>query len=190
MLYCCLYSTYVCVVLLFVFHLCVVLLFVFHLCVVMLFVRTCSWHPKVMNLFLDKKLVGGVPVESEDSFYNSSCTLIGNLVRGMLTRAVEDFVEQFSCGRVALLPVFLLQLCYKGDRLVFEPSLQEVEDSVVFVVQQISNTLQSIPHLKVRVCVCVVCVRVCLVFVYFVYVRMCVFCVCVWGGGGRVCVNA
>ena len=33
---------------------------------------------------------------------------------------------------------------------MFEPSLQEVEDSMVFVVAQIAKTMQSVPHLKVR----------------------------------------
>nr|WAW84833.1 axonemal dynein heavy chain reconstructed 1 [Halisarca dujardinii] len=107
-----------------------------------------SWHPKVINLFLDKKLMESVPPEREVDFHNSSCALLANLVRGMLGRAIEEFVEQISCGRVAVLPVFKVHLCFVDDKLVFEPSLQEVEDSLVFVIEQISKTLQHIPHLK------------------------------------------
>ena len=34
---------------------------------------------------------------------------------------------------------------------MFEPSLEEVEESVVFVLAQIAKTMQNVPHLKVHI---------------------------------------
>ena len=108
-----------------------------------------SWYPKVINLYSDEKLMGLMAPAKETSFYNSSCTLVGNLVRGMLTRSVESLVSQLSSDSLACLPIFRVRLCFHDNKLVFDPSLKEVEDSVVFVIFQIGKCMQNIPHLKV-----------------------------------------
>ena len=98
--------------------------------------------------------MGEIPAQKETSFFNSACTLIGNLLRGLLTRSIEVFVCQITKGGIPALPLFQVQLCLHERALVFEPSLQEVEDSMVFVVAQIAKTMQSVPHLKVRGTTC------------------------------------
>lgn len=101
-------------------------------------------------MFTDKNLMGDLPAHKETSFFNSACTLIGNLLRGLLTRSIDVFVHQITEGGTPSLPLFQVELCLREGGLVFEPSLQEVEDSVVFVVAQIAKTMQNVPHLKVH----------------------------------------
>ena len=103
----------------------------------------------MLNLFTDKKLMGDLPAQNETSFFNSACTLLGNLLRGLLTRSIDVFVCQITEGGTPSLPFFQVQLCLSEGSLVFEPSLQEVEESMVFVVAQIAKTMQNVPHLKV-----------------------------------------
>ena len=114
-----------------------------------------SWFPKVLNLFTDKKLMGDLPAQKETGFFNSACTLLGNLLRGLLTRSIDVFVCQITKGGTPSLPLFQVELCLRAGGLVFEPSLEEVEESVVFVLAQIAKTMQNVPHLKVHMCTCV-----------------------------------
>lgn len=132
-----------------------------------------SWFPKVLNLFTDKKLMGDLPAQKEMGFFNSACTLLGNLLRGLLTRSIDVFVCQITKGGTPSLPLFQVELCLRAGGLVFEPSLEEVEESVVFVLGQITKTMQNVPHLKVHVCI-YACTYICMYIRIYVciYVRM------------------
>ena len=133
-----------------------------------------SWFPKVLNLFTDKKLMGDLPAQKETGFFNSACTLLGNLLRGLLTRSIDVFVCQITKGGTPSLPLFQVELCLRAGGLVFEPSLEEVEESVVFVLAQIAKTMQNVPHLKVHMCI-YACTYKCMHIHMYVCMYICMY---------------
>uniref|UniRef100_A0A8C5R657 Dynein axonemal heavy chain 12 n=1 Tax=Leptobrachium leishanense TaxID=445787 RepID=A0A8C5R657_9ANUR len=101
-----------------------------------------TWYPKVVNLFTNKEAMQSIKSEKMNSFYNCVTTLMSNQLKDLLERSAEAFVKLFDVTDPCWLPLFKMQLTFDDEKMDFYPSLQDLEEAVLFIVTQISKTLQ------------------------------------------------
>ena len=71
-------------------------------------------------------------------------------MKRLLTASIKAYEELFDRNNVLNLPLFRLQLCMEGkNKMVFFPSLEDLEDTVMSVVDTIAKSMQSIPTVQV-----------------------------------------
>uniref|UniRef100_A0A8C7T568 Dynein axonemal heavy chain 12 n=1 Tax=Oncorhynchus mykiss TaxID=8022 RepID=A0A8C7T568_ONCMY len=103
-----------------------------------------TWFPKVIHLLTSKDMLQGVRAEKLDSFYNCVSTLISNQLRSLVERSVEDFVSLFDPLNVYQLPLFRMDLTFDDEKMEFYPSFQDLEESVLEILNLITNTMQKV----------------------------------------------
>ncbi|XP_055788183.1 dynein axonemal heavy chain 12 isoform X2 [Salvelinus fontinalis] len=103
-----------------------------------------TWFPKVIHLLTSKDMLQGVRAEKLDSFYNCVSTLISNQLRSLVERSVEDFVSLFNPCNVYQLPLFRMDLTFDDEKMEFYPSFQDLEESVLEILNLITNTMQKV----------------------------------------------
>eukprot|EP00063_Salmo_salar_P015399 XP_013990234.1 PREDICTED: dynein heavy chain 12, axonemal isoform X3 [Salmo salar] len=103
-----------------------------------------TWFPKVIHLLTSRDMLQGVRAEKLDSFYNCVSTLISNQLRSLVERSVEDFVSLFDPRNVYQLPLFRMDLTFDDEKMEFYPSFQDLEESVLEILNLITNTMQKV----------------------------------------------
>uniref|UniRef100_A0A8C8MKR5 Dynein axonemal heavy chain 12 n=1 Tax=Oncorhynchus tshawytscha TaxID=74940 RepID=A0A8C8MKR5_ONCTS len=103
-----------------------------------------TWFPKVIHLLTSKDMLQGVRAEKLDSFYNCVSTLISNQLRSLVERSVEYFVSLFDPLNVYQLPLFRMDLTFDDEKMEFYPSFQDLEESVLEILNLITNTMQKV----------------------------------------------
>uniref|UniRef100_A0A674AX37 Dynein axonemal heavy chain 12 n=1 Tax=Salmo trutta TaxID=8032 RepID=A0A674AX37_SALTR len=103
-----------------------------------------TWFPKVIHLLTSRDMLQGVRPEKLDSFYNCVSTLISNQLRSLVERSVEDFVSLFDPCNVYQLPLFRMDLTFDDEKMEFYPSFQDLEESVLEILNLITNTMQKV----------------------------------------------
>ncbi|XP_063282951.1 dynein axonemal heavy chain 12 [Pelobates fuscus] len=103
-----------------------------------------TWYPKVINLFTNKEALSAIKPDKIDSFYTCLSTLMSNQLKDLLQRSIEAYVKLFDDSDLRWLPLFKMQLTFDDEKMDFYPSFQDLEEAVLFIVTQISNTLQNI----------------------------------------------
>uniref|UniRef100_H3B7G7 Dynein axonemal heavy chain 12 n=1 Tax=Latimeria chalumnae TaxID=7897 RepID=H3B7G7_LATCH len=101
-----------------------------------------TWYPKVINLFTNKDTLKGIKSDKLDSFYNCVSTLLSNQLKDFLKRTVGAYVSLFDPLDIQNLPLFKMELTFDDENMDFYPSFQDLEETVLFVVTQISITMQ------------------------------------------------
>ncbi|XP_041350374.1 dynein heavy chain 12, axonemal-like isoform X3 [Gigantopelta aegis] len=107
-----------------------------------------SWHPNVINVFADKHSFANIKPEHMDSFYNSVSTLVSNQLKDLLVRTVESFVSLFDYDNRLKLPILKMELTFDDNKMQFYPPVEDLFDSVVFVANQITKTMQHVPTVQ------------------------------------------
>lgn len=59
-----------------------------------------------------------------------------------MERSVEDFVSLFDPRNVYQLPLFRMDLTFDDEKMEFYPSFQDLEESVLEILNLITNTMQ------------------------------------------------
>ncbi|NWS47563.1 DYH12 protein, partial [Probosciger aterrimus] len=103
-----------------------------------------TWYQRVINLFTQNEALNGVKLDQLDSFYNCVAVLMSNQVKDLLTRTVEAFVKLFDPEDRNGPPLFKMELTLDDQRIEFYPSLQDLEEAILFIANRIGQTLQSI----------------------------------------------
>jgi len=65
-------------------------------------------------------------------------------LKDLLTRTIATWVYLFDESNKDNLPQLCMELVYEYDQMVFSPSYEQLEELILFVVQQIASTLQSV----------------------------------------------
>ncbi|XP_053325574.1 dynein axonemal heavy chain 12 [Spea bombifrons] len=107
-----------------------------------------TWYPKVINLFTSKEAMRDVRADKIDSFYTCVSTLMSNQLKDLLKRSVEAFVRLFDPLDTRWLPLFKMELTFDDEKMDFYPSFQDLEEAVLFIATQISNTLQNVQSVQ------------------------------------------
>ncbi|XP_037539995.1 dynein heavy chain 12, axonemal [Nematolebias whitei] len=103
-----------------------------------------TWYPKIIHLLTNEKIQKRVKAEKMDSFYNCASTLISNQLKSVLQANVEKFVSVFDPNNHHCLPVFRMALTFDDEKMEIYPTLQDLEDSVLNILNAIANTLQKV----------------------------------------------
>ncbi|XP_069499778.1 dynein axonemal heavy chain 12 [Ambystoma mexicanum] len=107
-----------------------------------------TWYPKVINLFTEKDLLQDIKADKIDSFYACVSTLMSNQLKDLLKRSVEAYVKLYDRKNDQRLPIFKMELVFDDEKMEFYPSVQDLEDAVVFVVTRISQTMQNVQTIQ------------------------------------------
>ncbi|NXM04479.1 DYH7 protein, partial [Tyrannus savana] len=109
-----------------------------------------TWYQRVVNLFSQKEALDGVKLDQVDSFYNCVAMLMSNQLKELLGRTTEAFVKLFDPEDRSRLPLFKMDLTLEENNIEFYPSFKDLEESVLFVVDCIGETLQVCFYLYLR----------------------------------------
>ncbi|NXM89081.1 DYH12 protein, partial [Oenanthe oenanthe] len=109
-----------------------------------------TWYQRVFGLFTQSEALDGVKLDQLESFCNCVAVLLSNQVKELLQRTTEVFVKLFDPEDRSRLPLFKMDLTFDENRMEFYPSLEDLEEAILFVVDCIGQTLQNIQ--TVRAC--------------------------------------
>ncbi|XP_033922411.1 dynein axonemal heavy chain 12 isoform X2 [Melopsittacus undulatus] len=103
-----------------------------------------TWYQRVINLFTHNEALNSVKLDQLDSFYNCVDVLMSNQVKDLLTRTVEAYVKLFDPEDRNGPPLFKMELTLDDQKMEFYPSLQDLEEGILFIANRIGQTLQNI----------------------------------------------
>ncbi|NXE34589.1 DYH12 protein, partial [Ptilorrhoa leucosticta] len=107
-----------------------------------------TWYQRVVGLFSQSEALNGVKLHQLESFYNCVAVLMSNQLKGLLQRTTDVFVKLFDPEDRSRLPLFKMDLTYDENRMEFYPSLQDLEEAILFVVDCIGQTLQNVQTIR------------------------------------------
>ncbi|NWI51186.1 DYH12 protein, partial [Calyptomena viridis] len=107
-----------------------------------------TWYQNVIRLFTQNEAFNGVKLDQVDSFYNCVAVLMSNQLKELLGRTTEAFVKLFDPEDIYRLPLFNMDLTLEENNIEFYPSFQDLEESILFVVDCIGETLQNIQSIR------------------------------------------
>ncbi|NWX36316.1 DYH12 protein, partial [Notiomystis cincta] len=107
-----------------------------------------TWYQRVTSFFSQSEALDGVKLDELDSFYNCVSVLMSNQLKELLGRTTEVFVKLFDPEDRSRLPLFKMDLTYDENRMEFYPSLQDLEEAILFVVDCIGQTLQNVQTIQ------------------------------------------
>ncbi|XP_030314514.1 dynein heavy chain 12, axonemal [Calypte anna] len=107
-----------------------------------------TWYQRIIALFTEKEALDGVKLDQVDSFFNCVATLMSNQLKGLLSRTVEAFVKHFDTEDRNRLPLFKMELTLDEKKMDFYPSLQDLEEAILFTVNRVGQTLQNIQTVR------------------------------------------
>ncbi|XP_039627270.1 dynein heavy chain 12, axonemal [Polypterus senegalus] len=103
-----------------------------------------SWYPKVIHLLTEKDTLKEIKQDRLESFLNCASTLLSNQLKALIVRTVEAYVNLFEPLNLDEVPLFKMQLTFDDEKMEFYPSLQDLEETVLFVLRRITNTMQKV----------------------------------------------
>uniref|UniRef100_A0A8C9MJV0 Dynein axonemal heavy chain 12 n=1 Tax=Serinus canaria TaxID=9135 RepID=A0A8C9MJV0_SERCA len=104
---------------------------------------TTTWYQRVLGLFSQPEALDGVKLDQLETFFNCVAVLMSNQLKELLQRTTEAFVKLFDPEDKRRLPIFKMDLNFDENRMEFYPSLQDLEEAILFVVDCIGQTLQN-----------------------------------------------
>ncbi|XP_057273657.1 dynein axonemal heavy chain 12 isoform X1 [Pezoporus wallicus] len=102
-----------------------------------------TWYQRVIDLFTQNEALNSVKLDQLDSFYNCVDVLMSNQVKDLLTRTVEAYVKLFDPEDRNGPPLFKMELTLDDQKIEFYPSLQDLEEGILFIANCIGQTLQN-----------------------------------------------
>ncbi|NXC97184.1 DYH12 protein, partial [Certhia familiaris] len=103
-----------------------------------------TWYQRVISLFSQSEALDGVKLDQLELFYKCVAVLLSNQLKELLQRTTEGFVKLFDPEDRSHLPLFKMDLTFDENRMEFYPSLQDLEEAILFVVDCIGQTLQNV----------------------------------------------
>ncbi|VDK80564.1 unnamed protein product [Dibothriocephalus latus] len=78
------------------------------------------------------------------AFFNCSSVVLSNQIKLFLGRNLQSWVDLFDEDHKERLPVLKMYLTFENQRVKFFPSYEDLEELIVFVAQQIMDSLQKV----------------------------------------------
>ncbi|KAM4563453.1 dynein axonemal heavy chain 12 isoform 1-T1 [Odontesthes bonariensis] len=103
-----------------------------------------TWFPQIIHLLTNEKILKGVEEEKLDSIYNCASTLISNQLKTFLQQSIKEFVRVFDPSNHHCLPIFRMALTFDDEKIEIYPTPQDLEASVLEIINAIANTLQKV----------------------------------------------
>ncbi|NWH65725.1 DYH12 protein, partial [Geococcyx californianus] len=102
-----------------------------------------TWYQRLIGLFTQREALKGVKSNQTDSFYKCVALLMSNQLKELLRGTLEAFVKLFDPKDRSCLPLFKMKLTLGEKKMEFYPSLQDLEETILFIVKRIQQTLQN-----------------------------------------------
>uniref|UniRef100_A0A3P9PVX0 Dynein axonemal heavy chain 12 n=1 Tax=Poecilia reticulata TaxID=8081 RepID=A0A3P9PVX0_POERE len=102
------------------------------------------WFPQIIQLLTNEEIVGELKEEQQNAFYNCASTLMSNQLKFLLQQSVKKFVSFFDPSNQHCLPVFLMTLTFDDGTMGTYPTLKDLEDSVLEILNSIASSLQRV----------------------------------------------
>ncbi|GAB1601341.1 dynein heavy chain 12, axonemal-like isoform X2 [Argonauta hians] len=106
-----------------------------------------SWYPIVINIFSNPKTIK-LKGSHLDSFFSSVSIFLSNQFKAILVRTIHDWVSLFDENNIKFLPLLKMELTFDDEKMQFYPPSGDLEETLVYVVECICNTLQTIPTVQ------------------------------------------
>ncbi|BFZ08761.1 hypothetical protein BsWGS_11799 [Bradybaena similaris] len=107
------------------------------------------WFPKLITIFTTyHKSLEFETTEHMESFFSSTSTLIGIQVQQMLIGSLQRYEMLFRPENHLDLPHLFIKLNRDGTVLAYEDSLEDLDDAILYYVEQVCSTMQEIPDIK------------------------------------------
>ncbi|XP_029642789.1 dynein heavy chain 12, axonemal-like isoform X2 [Octopus sinensis] len=106
-----------------------------------------SWYPTIINIFTDAKSLK-MKGSKLDSFFTSITTILSNQLKDILVRTINDWISLFDEDNLKYLPLLKMELTFDDEKMQFYPPSGDLEESLIYVVETICNTLQKIPTVQ------------------------------------------
>uniref|UniRef100_A0A3B3UAK3 Dynein axonemal heavy chain 12 n=1 Tax=Poecilia latipinna TaxID=48699 RepID=A0A3B3UAK3_9TELE len=103
-----------------------------------------TWFPQIIQLLTNEEILGELKEEQQDAFYNCASTLMSNQLKFLLQQSVKRFVSFFDPSNQHCLPVFLMTLTFDDGKMGTYPTLKDLEDSVLEILNSIASSLQRV----------------------------------------------
>ncbi|ESP01004.1 hypothetical protein LOTGIDRAFT_225521 [Lottia gigantea] len=107
-----------------------------------------SWYPKIINIFANRDNFRNVTGDKLESFYSSIATLVSNQLKELLVRTIDTFVDLFEEDNRLKLPILKMELTFDENKMQFYPPSEELEETILYVVNRITKTMQSVPTIS------------------------------------------
>uniref|UniRef100_A0A8C5DFN2 Uncharacterized protein n=1 Tax=Gouania willdenowi TaxID=441366 RepID=A0A8C5DFN2_GOUWI len=107
-----------------------------------------SWFPLIVHWLTSEKAVERIEKNKLDSFYASATTLMSIQLKALLERSVRKFVSMFHSDNKSCLPNFNMALTFENEKMDLKPTLQDLEDSILEILNSITNTLQNVQTIQ------------------------------------------
>ncbi|XP_013387188.1 dynein heavy chain 12, axonemal, partial [Lingula anatina] len=104
-----------------------------------------SWYPHVINIFADKNISKDMRGERLESFYHCVSTLLANQMKDLLVRTINGWLCLFDVDNKEHLPILKMELTFDDQKMQFYPAYEDLEELILFVVHQITKTMQQVP---------------------------------------------
>jgi dynein heavy chain len=65
-------------------------------------------------------------------------------LKDLLVRSIHSFVDLFDEGNMDTLPILKMELVFDDNKMQFYPLYEDLEEVILYVIEQITNTLQSV----------------------------------------------
>ncbi|KER25823.1 hypothetical protein T265_06797 [Opisthorchis viverrini] len=111
-------------------------------------ILTQKWLPKIFQLFSDKNSIPPLRSDMLESFFNCVSTILSIQIKHFLQRNLEEWVDLFDEEHTERLPVLKMYLTYEDQKVQFYPSMEDLEDLILFISDQITNSLQQVPTVQ------------------------------------------
>jgi len=76
--------------------------------------------------------------------YDFIINILSVQLKDVLTRTINAWVDLFDESNKESLPQLCMELVNESGQMSFFPSYEQLEELILFVVQQIANTLQTV----------------------------------------------
>ncbi|XP_063405511.1 dynein axonemal heavy chain 12-like isoform X3 [Mytilus trossulus] len=107
-----------------------------------------SWWQDIIQIFTDKTCIAGLKPDKIDSFYNSVTTLITNQLKDLIVRSINTYVDLFDEADHRYLPILKMELTFDDEKMQFYPLKEDLEETVLYVVEQICKSMQQLPNIQ------------------------------------------
>ena len=120
-----------------------------------------TWYPHVIALFSSPKGeasnrgLARKPTTTSSQVYSCVDTLLGNQLRGLLSRTINKYLLLFKEEDTTRLPLFKLHLCLEGQAMEFFPSTSELESAILCLVDTVANAMNNVSTIEVSIIVIV-----------------------------------
>jgi len=118
-----------------------------------------NWYPCILTLFYkNNNGYSLITPDRSEPFFKTISLIMSDQLRYIVNKSIEDFVLLFECDRNKLVkrvpdaapPLFIIKLLLDDNKLIFEPTLDDVFSTIVSLFNQMIVSADNIPLIETQ----------------------------------------